>query len=147
MQVLSGGLFTDAPSTINWISAFREFNRYMAIFRKFFKSKRKCKCLIISDLLFWLLQRLFAQFESFSSECIIPLDFNEILSVRYMFQLRCKVTHFSRKTCRMSYFYISCHSLSDTQQFRFDINRAVSFLFIYCVWWFSLRLYILNVAI
>ena len=96
----------DAPSTINWISTFSEFNRYMAIFRKFFESKRKCKCLIIITLPFWLVPCLFARFESFSSECIIPLDFNEFLSVRYMFQLRCKVTHFSRKTCRMCYFFI-----------------------------------------
>ena len=98
------GSLTDAPSTINWISAFSEFNRYMAIFRKFFESKRKCKCLIIITLPFWLVPCLFARFESFSSECIIPLDFNEFLFVRYMFQLRCKITHFSRKTCRMRYF-------------------------------------------
>ena len=97
-------LLSHAPSTINWISAFSEFNRYMAIFRKFFESKRKCKCLIIITLPFWLVPRLFARFESFSSEGIIPLDFNEFLSVRYMFQLRCKVTHFSRKTCRMRNF-------------------------------------------
>lgn len=76
--------FSHAPSTINWISAFSEFNRYMAIFRKFFESKRKCKCLIIITLPFWLVPRLFARFESFSSECIIPLDFNEFLSVRYI---------------------------------------------------------------
>jgi len=88
------------------ISAFCEFNRYMAIFRKYFESERKCKCLIISALPFLLVPRLFARFESFSSECIIPLDFNEFLSVRYVFQLRCKVTHFSRKTCRMCYFFI-----------------------------------------
>ena len=97
-------LLSHAPSTINWISAFSEFNRYMAFFRKFFESKWKCKCLIIIALLFWLVPRLFARFESFSSECIIPLDFNEFLSVRYVFQLRCKITHLSRKTCRMRYF-------------------------------------------
>ena len=93
-----------APSTINWISAFSEFNRYMGDFRKFFESKRKCKCLIINTLPFWLVPHLFARFESFSSECIIPLDFNEFLSVRYMFQLRCKVTHFYGKCAECETF-------------------------------------------
>ena len=40
------------------------------------------------------------------SALIFPLDFNEFLSVRYMFQLRCKVAHFSRKTCGMRYLII-----------------------------------------
>ena len=105
------GSLTDAPSTINWISAFSEFNRYMAIFRKFFESKRKCKCLIIITLPFWLVPCLFARFESFSSEGIIPLDFNEFLSVRYMFQLRCKVTHFHEKRAEWATFYSSSHRI------------------------------------
>lgn len=95
-----------APSTINWISAFSEFNRYMGDFRKFFESKRKCKCLIIITLPFWLVPRLFARLEKCSFECIIPLDINEFLFVRYIFKFCCKVTHFSRKTCRIRFFFI-----------------------------------------
>ena len=105
--IFAADSLSHALSTINWISAFSKFNRYMAIFRKFFESKRKCKCLIIITLPFWLVPRLFARLEKFSFECIIPLDINEFLFVRYIFQLCCKVTHFSGKTCRMCFVFCS----------------------------------------
>ena len=100
-------LLSHAPSTINWISAFSEFNRYMGDFRKFFESKRKCKCLIIITLPFWLVPRLFARFESFSSECIIPLDFNEFLSVRYIVSIALQsYTFFTENVQNELFFWI-----------------------------------------
>ena len=78
------------------------------IFESLFESKWKCKYLKISTLTVQLVPRLFAQFEKCSCDYIIPLDINEFLFARYMFQLRCKVTHFSRKTCRM-YFFFTVH--------------------------------------
>ena len=41
-----------------------------------------------------LVPRLFARLEKCSLECIIPLDINEFLFVRYIFKFCCKVTHF-----------------------------------------------------
>ena len=103
-------VFTTHQLKSTKISAFYVFNRYTANFRKYFESKWKCKCLIISTLTIWLVPRLFARPEKCSLECIIPLDINEFLFVRYMFQLRCKVTHFSRKTCRMGSFLFTSHN-------------------------------------
>ena len=99
------------------ISAFWGFNRYTANFRKYFESKWKCKCLILSSLTIWLVPRLFARLEKFSIECITPLDINEFLFVRYIFQLCCKVTHFSRKTCRMRYLFYN-----SSQRMEYDSN-------------------------
>ena len=122
-------ILSDAPTAIHVISAFYGFNRYKANFRKSFESKQKCKYLKISTLKVQLVPCLFARFESFSSEGIIPLDFNEFLSVRYMFQLRYKVTHFSRKTCRMCYlFYCSSHRIEYDSNSLMGICSSVAVL-------------------
>ena len=80
------------------------------IFESFSKVSESAKCLIISSLTIWLVPCLFAQLEKFSIECITPLDINEFLFVRYMFQFCCKVTHFLRKTCRMGSFLFTSHN-------------------------------------
>ena len=52
-----------------------------------------------------LVPRLFAQLEKCSLECIIPLDINEFLFVRYMFQLCCiSYTFFTKNVQNMLFF-------------------------------------------
>ncbi len=67
------------------ISAFYKFNRYKANVRKCLERKWKCKYLITSTLPILFVPCLFARLEKCSLECIIPLDTNEFLFVRYMF--------------------------------------------------------------
>ena len=67
-----------------------------------------------------LVPRLFARLEKCSLECIIPLDINEFLFVRYMFQFSSIVTHFSRKTCRMRYLFYN-----SSQRMEYDSNSLM----------------------
>ena len=67
-----------------------------------------------------LVPRLFARLEKCSLECIIPLDINEFLFVRYIFQFCRKVTHFSRKTCRMRYLFYN-----SSQRMEYDSNSLM----------------------
>ena len=88
------------------------------IFESLFESKWKCKYLKISTLTVQLVPRLFAQLEKCSCDYIIPLDVNEFLFARHMFQLLCKVTHFSQKNVQnMLLFY------SSSQRIEYDSNN------------------------
>ena len=76
-----------------------------------------------------LVPRLFARLEKCSFECIIPLDINEFIFVRYIFQFCRKVTHFSRKTCRMCYlFYCSSHRIEYDSNSLMGICSSVAVL-------------------
>ena len=122
-------ILSDAPTAIHVILAFYGFNRYKANFRKSFESKRTCKYLKISILTVQLVPCLFVRLEKCSLECIIPLDINEFLFVRYMFLFCLRVTHFSRKTCRMCYLcYCSSHRIEYDSNSLMGICSSVAVL-------------------
>ena len=53
-----------------------------------------------------LVPRLFARLEKCSLECIIPLDINEFLFVRYMFNSAAKLHIFHEKRAECAIFFI-----------------------------------------